>query len=145
MSDFYTGLAATATRLLTEYGIAAVVRNTPITSTDPSAGTVTTGTPVDTAVQALRTTWNEEYFEGQTVEQGDVFFILDGQPNIEDVLIFANTWFEIANVRVIKPAETFLACVVQARGGWLVSGDVLYDADGNPLQYVGGDYIETLP
>jgi hypothetical protein len=117
MSDFYNGLATTATRLLTEYGkTSAYIRTTEILFTDDVAGTVEYAPPVDTAVQAAQTTYTKEYFEGQQVESDHRFFVLDAPANPDDELIVSGEVMSIEQSKIIQPGDVFVACIVMVNG-----------------------------
>ena len=116
MAIDYVAMAATATRLLDENGKASVsIRVTPVTSSDPAAGTVTLGTPVNTSVNAVEVAYNERFQPGATIEASDRMYVLDDVPNIEDSLIIDSTVWEIVQVWPIKPGDTSIAARVQVR------------------------------
>jgi hypothetical protein len=116
MAIDYVGLAATATRLLTENGKAAVyIRATPITSSDPVAGTVTQGTAVDTSVAAVEIQYNEAYQPGALIQSGDRMYALDAAPGLEDMLIIDTAEWEIVQVWPKKPGDLLVAAFAQVR------------------------------
>lgn len=112
----YTSMAAMVTRLLNENGKASVlIRATPVTSTDPAAGTVTQGAPVNTAVNAVETKYNEKWQPGATMKASDRMYALDAAPELEDMLIIDSEQWEIVQVWPIKPGDTLLAAFAQVR------------------------------
>ena len=116
MAFNYAPLAATASNLLSEFGKAsAFIRATPVTSSDPAAGTVTQGTPVNTAVNAVEVDYNEQYQPGATIQATDKMYALDAQPGIEDMLVIDSELWEIVQVWPKKPGDTFVACFAQVR------------------------------
>jgi len=116
MTFNYAPLAATATRLLGEFGKASVsIRTIGVTSSDPAAGTVTTAAPVDTSVGAVEVDFNEQFQPGATINTGDRMYVLDALPGIEDMLIIDSEQWEIVQMWVKKPGDTFIAVFVQVR------------------------------
>ena len=116
MTFDYAPLAATASRLLGEFGKASLfIRVTPVTSTDSTAGTVTLGTPVNTSVNGAEVKHNQIYQPGATIEQGDRMFALAAAPNIEDQLVIDSELWEIVRVWPKKPGDTLVAAFAQVR------------------------------
>ncbi len=112
----YSGLAATASDLLEQFGKASVsIRATPVTSTDPAAGTVALGSPVDTAVNAVEVAYNERYQPGATIKESDRMYALDAAPDIADQLIIDSEEWEIVQVWPKKPGDTLVAAFAQVR------------------------------
>ncbi|GAG15236.1 unnamed protein product, partial [marine sediment metagenome] len=96
MAFDYSGIEATASRLIGHFGKASVyIRATPTSSSDPVAGTVTQGTPVDTLVNGVQTSYNEAYQPGALIQTGDRMFAVDAAPNPEDQLIINGEVWEI--------------------------------------------------
>ena len=116
MAFDYTGLAATAADLISQFGKASVyIRSTPVTSTSPAAGTVTLGTPVNTAVAAVEVGYNDQYQPGATIQATDRMFALSKLPTIKDELLIGSEYWEIVQVWPKQPGDTFLAAFVQIR------------------------------
>ena len=112
----YSGLVAVADALIAKFGKGSVfIRNTPVTSTDPAAGTVTTGTPVDTPVNGVEVAYNEIYQPGATLEKTDKIYALSSLPNIEDELVIDSEYWEIVRIWPKKPGDTFIVCFAQVR------------------------------
>lgn len=116
MAFDYSGLATTASELIEKFGKAQVyIRSTPVASSDPAAGTVTPGTPVDTPVNAVEVGYNETYQPGATIEATDRMFALDTLPSIKDELLIGTEYWEIVQVWPKQPGDTFIAAFVQIR------------------------------
>jgi hypothetical protein len=138
---FYDEMAAMATELLAPeadggFGkTTAFIRTTAITS-QPAAGTVTQGVPVDTAINAVQVDHDEKYTPGALIENGDLFWVLDGRANIEDELYVNSQLYNVVEVWPIVPGDTFVACRAQTRGGVKVAATpasdlAILDSDGN--------------
>lgn len=116
MAIDYVSLAATATTLLTDNGKASVyIRSIPVTATNPIAGTVTTGTAVNTLVAAVEIDYNERYQPGAALQSSDRMYALNAAPSIKDMLIIDSEQWEIVQVWPKKPGDTLVACFAQVR------------------------------
>jgi hypothetical protein len=150
---FYDEMAAMVTELLapeSEGGLGkttAYIRTTSISS-DPVAGTTTQGVPVDTEINAVQVDHNEKYTPGALIEDGDLFWVLDGLANIEDELYVNSMLYNVVQVWPIVPGDTFVACRAQTRGGVKVSSEIpalaLQFVDESYIQFVDGTYWETV-
>lgn len=117
VSDFYTGLAATATRLLTSKG--KVVTFTRYTSTDfdPAQGINTTTTSTFTGNGAAFGYKSGE-IDGTVVIKGDIRLIVDAMttpPLIEDNVTIDSLIYRVMNVEKVNPAGTPVIYKVQLR------------------------------
>lgn len=116
MSFDYSGLAATASELIEKFGKASVyIRSTAVSSSDPVAGTVTAGTPVNLPVNAVEIDYNEKYQPGATIQATDRMYAIDAQPGLDDMLIIDDEQWEIVQVWPKKPGDTFIAAFAQVR------------------------------
>lgn len=115
---FYSDMAATATRLIGQFGKAAgaLLRSRPVAYSDPVAGTVAFESSDDVACNAVRVGFDERYTPGALVEIGDQFWVLDELANPEDHLVIDGVAKKIVQVWPITPADEFIACRVQIRG-----------------------------
>ena len=148
MAIDYSSLVSLATRLLGEFGKQTAYIRTKGSSYNTTTGTVT-DTESDAAVNAVQVEYNEFHAPGAQIQQGDIFWMLDGLPGIKDELYISGDIYDVVQIWPIKPGDTFIACRVQTRIGVAgapidVPANALTDADGNPLQFVDGDYIETV-
>ncbi len=118
MAFDYGPIAATASRLLKEFGKAtAFVRVTGVSSSDPAAGTVTPAAAVDTAMEAVQVAHNEKHTPGALIEDGDLFWVVDGVVTVKDELVASGVLYNIVQVWPIKPGDTLIVTRVQTRGG----------------------------
>lgn len=114
----YAPIAATASNLLEQFGKAtAFVRVTPVASSDPAAGTVTPGSAVNTALEAVQVAHNEKHTPGALIKDGDLFWVVDGVVNIEDELLGSGILYNVVQVWPVKPGDTLIVTRVQTRGG----------------------------
>ena len=131
MAFDYTGIVATASRLIGEFGkTTAFIRTTGISTSDPVTGTVTQEVPVDTPVEAVQVKQNELHTPGALIEDGDLFWVLDGRANIEDELLVNSFLYNVVQVWPIVPGDTFIACRAQTRGGVKVAVTALNVING---------------
>jgi hypothetical protein len=118
MAFDYSGIVATASRLIGEFGkTTAFIRVTGVSTSDPVTGTVTPDVPVDTPVEAVQVKQNELHTPGALIQDGDLFWVLDGRANIEDELLANDVLYNVVQVWPIVPGDTFIACRIQTRGG----------------------------
>lgn len=104
MAFDYAPIIATASRLLADFGQTAYVRSRATISSDPAAGTVTQGAPVDTAVNCVRVAFSERNTpEGALIEQGDWLAIVDGAIGVENQLVIESEVWEVVAVFPVKP------------------------------------------
>ena len=115
MAFDYAPMQAVASGLLARFGRSSIVRSPNVTSTDPAAGTVTTGAPVDTTVNAVLVSINEKNAPGMLIESGDKLAIMDGAIDIEDQFIQDSEIWQVVNVIEIKPGDTSLIWKAQVR------------------------------
>lgn len=121
----YSGIVATASNLIEAFGkTTAFIRTTGISASDPVTGTVSQDIPVDTPIEAVQIEHNERHTPGALIEDGDLFWVLDGRANIEDELFINSILYNVVQVWPIVPGDTFIACRVQTRGGVKVAASV---------------------
>lgn len=144
----YAALAATATRLADENGKGtAWIRSTPVTSTDPAAGTVTLGTPVDVPCNAIQIKHDERYTPGALIETGDLFWFVDAWPGVDDILKAGDDLYNIIEVWPVKPGDTLIGARVQTRGGVpapdLTDAQIALDEYGNSITLTTTDVLDV--
>ena len=118
MAFDYTGIAATVSDLLEQFGKADVVlRSVPTQTSDPVTGTVTFSSSTSVAVEAMQVAHNERYTPGAVIESGDLFWSLDTLAGLGDELLADGILYNVIKVWPVKPGDTFIACRVQTQGG----------------------------
>lgn len=115
MAFDYAPMQTIASTLLAHFGRSSTVRSPNVISTDPPAGTVTLGTPVDTTVNAVLVSINEKNAPGALIQSGDKLAIMDGAIDIEDQFIQDSEIWQVVNVIEIKPGDTSLIWKAQVR------------------------------
>ena len=103
----------------------AYIRTTTTVAYNPATGSVTDDTTVDVAVNAVQVGYNEYHAPGAMIEQGDLFFALDGQPTIYDELLINGYLYDVVQIWPIMPGATFIACRVQTRIGLVATQNVV--------------------
>jgi len=114
----YAGITATASTLLDNFGkTTAIIRVKGTATSDPVTGTISYAAGTDTAINAVQVEHNEFYTPGALIEDGDLFWVLDGRANIEDDLVINDSVHNIIQTWPVTPGGTFIAMRVQTRGG----------------------------
>lgn len=112
----YAALATTASGLLGDNGKASVyIRSKPVSYSDPVAGTVQHEAHTDTLVSAVEVNYNEAYQPGALIKASDRMYVLDTLPDVDDYLIIDDEHWEIVQVWIKKPGDTFIAAFAQVR------------------------------
>ena len=115
---FYTGLAVTALRLITDKGKAVIIRRpSHTTPVKPYRPAVTTA---DTSVQAVVTDFEAKEIDGTTIRTGDRKYLVAGSgvaiiPGPSDKLVDGAEVLEIVSVQHVNPGGTEVVWTVHAR------------------------------
>ena len=118
MTFDYSGIIGTASNLLDKFGkTTAIIRIKGAATSDPAAGTISYAASTDTAINAVEVEHNEFFTPGALIEDGDLFWVLDGEANIEDELVINDSVHNVIQVWPVTPGGTFIAVRVQTRGG----------------------------
>lgn len=115
---FYSGLAATATKLLTEKGRLMIIRRKGMASSDPAAGTVTESPPVDYTVNGVLVGYKDFFAATDLVQRGDRKALIEAgvvTPTKEDQLIVDGRAWTIIDVEAVNPAGTPVLFKLQVR------------------------------
>ena len=118
--SFYTGLAATAHRLLTQFGGAAVLTRTVPGTYNPATGE--TGAPTTTTYNGTgaRFDYAQRDIDGTLIRTGDQRVYLSVQdmtmPQTGDTLTLGARTYQVVTARSIDPALTAVLYDVQVRG-----------------------------
>lgn len=115
---FYSGLAATATKLLTDKGQQMTIRRKGVTSSDPAAGTVTELPPVDYTVNGVLVGYKDFLATTDLIQRGDRKALIEAgvvTPTKEDQLIADGRAWTIIDVEAVNPAGTQVLFKLQVR------------------------------
>lgn len=124
MSAFYDRMAATALRLIDQFGQTITVRNPTEGSYDPVTGTTTPGLPNDQPAQAILKDYalqqsGASYAEGTEIRQGDKEITIAAhgvaKPLMTTQIIADGVTWTIVSIKEINPAGTALVYKVQGR------------------------------
>lgn len=119
MSDFYTGLAQAATRLIADKGRPLNLRHDTIGVYDQATGAaiVTAGTA--RTVNGVVLNYPEKQIDGTLIMRADKKVLLDAYaaPTLSDVLILDGVEHSILDIKATAPAGTVLLYTLQVRAG----------------------------
>ena len=117
MSFDYAGMAATATRLLKNYGQPMAIRRTTGDTYSPITGVSTGGTTADTANVGVFATISNAFATDFDIVTGDRIAVVDSTiaPLVSDKLVVATVVYSIINVQSISPAGVPVAYRIQVR------------------------------
>jgi len=119
MSDFYTLLAATASRLIEEYGFQVTVKRTTGESVDPVTGDITAGVDSLNIVNGIFKEYSNSLIDGTRILAGDRMLVLDNsfEPLPTDKVLVGNEYWDIIPPILSKsPSGLPLIYFVQVRG-----------------------------
>ena len=110
-------MAATATRLLTNFGMAMGIRRVTGATFDPVAGSVSGGTTADTGTVGVLPTINAGLAANFDLVTGDLVAIVDATitPLVSDRLVIGAVVYSIVAVQSISPAGIPVAHRLQVR------------------------------
>ncbi len=113
MSLDYSSVAATASKLLTNFGRSVILR-TRANSGSESNPTITES---DTAVSAVSAGYSLSAIDGSLIQRGDIQFVFASVvvPTDADAIIDGDYIFEFQFVEAITPGDTVLLYKAQAR------------------------------
>ena len=117
MSFNYASMAATATRLLTNFGQAMAIRRVTGAAYNAVTGAVTGGTSADTACVGLFVGINASFAANFDIVAGDQIAIVDASiaPVLSDRLVVSGVVYSIVSVQTIGPAGVMVAYKLQVR------------------------------
>jgi len=113
----YASSAATATRLLVNFGAACTLKRQSAGSYDPAAGTDTV-TSTSLASVAVVLDYPQKYIDGTLILQGDKQAYMDPgvTPKQGDVLTWQGADYQVIAVKPLSPAGIVLLYEAQLRG-----------------------------
>ncbi len=116
MSDFYTSMAATASRLITKYGQSLLLLRSG-DSTDPVTGTVTTGSSVNYKINGILQTYPNNLIDGTRIKSSDRLVMTDATvtPLMGDKIKLESQDWNIESIKTLNPASTALVHFIQVR------------------------------
>jgi len=124
MSQFYDRMAATALRLIEQFGQEITMRDTVPGEYDPVTGGSTPDVEVDQPAQAILQDYALQqsgmtYAEGTVIKQGDKKILVAAQgltpPQLTTTVIAGGATWTIVNIKEINPAGTPLVYEIQGR------------------------------
>ena len=117
MSAFYTGLAATALRLLTKFGTTVTITRTTGQSIDPVTGVVTPGTTANLSTTGLLKKYPDDLMDGTRIMTGDRSLILSNEvePLLTDNPVIGGESWSVVSIETVKPTSVALVYFVQVR------------------------------
>jgi hypothetical protein len=117
VSAFYDNMAATARRLLTQYGQACTLTRTTTGEYDPDTGTA----PVTTETQSVKCAvidYPAALIDGSIIQVGDKKVIMESSataPQAVDTLTVGATVYQIISVKPLEPAGINVIYTLQVR------------------------------
>ena len=124
MSQFYDRMAATALRLIEQFGQEITLRDTVPGEYDPVTGSQTPDVEVDQPAQAILQDYALQqsgmtYAEGTVIKQGDKKILVAAQgltpPTLTTTVLADGATWTIVNIKEINPAGTPLVYEIQGR------------------------------
>ena len=117
MADFYTNLAATATRLLTKYGQTITIKRVTGKVIDPVTGHVTPGTETTFSPVGILKKYPDGLIDGTRITASDRMLVLDNtvEPLMTDEITLQGQNWNIQEVQTSKPAGTALVYFVRVK------------------------------
>ena len=116
MSSFYSGMALTASRLISKYGYPALL-TAHNDAVDPVTGVATTTSSNPVQVMGILQKYPTKLIDGSRIKTGDRLLIMDGnvKPLISDrVTIYSEDW-AIESIETVNPASKTIVYFLQVR------------------------------
>lgn len=116
-ATFYTSMAATASRLLTKFGMAITIKRTTGNSINPVTGVVVGGTTVSYTPQGLVQRYRDDQIDGTRILSSDRLVIVDNtiEPLTTDTITLSSQDWSIISVQESKPSTVGIVYFIQAR------------------------------
>ncbi|MBC3375795.1 hypothetical protein HU762_17735 [Pseudomonas sp. SWRI92] len=122
MSEFYDRMAATALRLIAQYGQPVIIRDIKVGEYDPDTGTVPPDTIIEQTAQGILLDFTGQEFQNNSlIQQGDKKLKvaakgLQWKPSLlNKVVVQGRTWSIIPPLKEINPAGTPILYELQVR------------------------------
>ena len=116
MSDFYTKMASTASRLISKYGQSVLLIRSGDTA-HPVSGATTSGGGVNLKVSGTLQKYPDNLIDGTRIKASDRLMIIDGskEPLASDLVKIDNQNWAIESIKTVNPAGTALIYFIQVR------------------------------
>ena len=116
-ATFYTRMAATASRLLTKYGMEITIKRLSGNSINPVTGAVVTGTTTTYTPQGIVQHYNDNQIDGTRILASDRLVIVDEtvEPLTTDTITLSSQDWSIISVKEVKPSTVGIVYFIQAR------------------------------
>jgi len=114
MSFDYARTKATADRLIKRFGSELTFSRETGETFDPATGTTTSTTSTFTA-DVVWTEFRKDEIDGTLVQRGDARLLVAGDPQIDDRVTKDGEEYRIIATEPLKPADTQLLTIAQAR------------------------------
>jgi hypothetical protein len=116
MAFDYSPIAATASRLIAEFGQVCQVRTVTGATHNAATGVVSGGTTVNTNVNGVIVAFNKSNTPADAlIQAGDKLAILDGSIGVGNELVHDSEAWECVQVWPIKPGDTNIVWRAQVR------------------------------
>lgn len=125
MSDFYERMAATALRLIAQFGQVGTISDVTPGTYDPAAGATTGDTPISQPAQMILLDYTRQesgakYNEGTQVLAGDKKILIAAQglawaPMMTSRITADSAAWQVVNIKVLNPAGTPLVYEIHGR------------------------------
>ena len=118
MPDFYDSMAATASRLLAEFGQSVTFTHPVTSSFDPVTGIETPGTPVSIPGYGAAFDYMHTEIDGTIIQKGDIRFLFESTtvaPVIGDTVTIDSVVYRVMDSKPTKPAGTTVLQELQLR------------------------------
>lgn len=116
MAFDYSGLLATANRLISEFGKSATLIK-PGTPTGPDYDPQP-GTPVESSITLVEVDWKQMYRSETLVQTGDKFWLVSAEgsePTLEDKISLDSIEYQLVNIEPLKPGPTLMMYTCHGR------------------------------
>jgi len=110
----YTGISATASKLLNRFGSAVTVKHKVVGAHDPIAGTVS-NTITETVLNGVVTRIDKNNFPEAMIVEGDLLIYLDGSCEVADVITVNSIDYQVISTQPIRPATDLILTKAQIR------------------------------
>lgn len=111
----YAPLAATAARLVAQFGNTATINRPSGMWQDPRSGTVTAGVPLSISMSAIVGDITDNYAQNFTVQQGDRLLTSTEETKIGDRITIDGEGYQVIDVVTTKPGPVALVYRAQVR------------------------------
>jgi len=114
---FYSEMASTSSRLLTDYGQTVTISRTAGKNIDPVTGVVTPGTTTTYSVYGVTTEYKAGEIDGVLIHHGDKKLIIDTtvDPLLTDMVSIGGVTHAVISIESKNPAGTALVHILQIR------------------------------